>query len=437
MRRCLIVFGSLAWLAAPPAARADEARIFDDPAPLAVELEADWGAIRQDRKEPEKHPGTLSYAGPQGAVSFALELETRGHSRLLKDTCDFPPLRLELAKGAAKGTLFRGIDELKLVTHCRTDSKFQQYVLLEYLVYRSYALLTDQSYRVRLLRIAYRDPGATKPRWERLGFVIEDPEGVAKRLGADAVVERAVDLARVDAEAAARAEVFFYWAGMTDFSLRAGSEKACCHNARMFRLPSGVLFPIPYDFDQTGVVDPPYALPEPKLGIRRVTQRLFRGACARAEPQKRAIALLLAKRADIETLFRAQEGLEAAPQRKALGFLERFYTWASDPAAVERDAHPGCVQSSADRSPVSTGVRFPLASIATGRSPVSSSASAAPPGKNSPSSMPVSTRSTRPPARARMRAGSCGVWPTTIRSAFKARSTGPICSASSASVSSA
>jgi hypothetical protein len=409
-RAFAFALAAIAFLAARASGGETEApRIFDSTATLAIALEGDWNAIRVDRKAPEKHAATLSYDGPEGRVAFPLEIETRGHSRLLKDTCDFPPLRLELAKGAAKGTLFRGIDELKLVTHCRTDTRFQQYVLLEYLVYRSYALLTNQSYRVRLLRIAYREPGGKEPRWERLGFLIEDAEGAAKRLGAEAIAERAIDPARVDPEAAGRAEVFYYWAGMTDFSLKAGTEKACCHNARMLRLPSGALFPIPYDFDQTGVVDPPYALPEPKLGIRRVTQRLFRGACARSEAQKRAIALLQAKRGDIEALFHGQEGLEAASQRKALGFLGGFYTWASDPALVQETLAGKCLQSSAARSPVSTGVRLPVASMATGRSPLSSSAIPVPPGKNSPSSMPVSTRSTRPFARARMRAGSCGV----------------------------
>ena len=41
----------------------------------------------------------------------------------------------------------------------------------------------------------------------------------------------------------------------------------------------GVLVPIPYDFDATGIVNPPYALPAAGLSIRNVRVRLYRGQC--------------------------------------------------------------------------------------------------------------------------------------------------------------
>ena len=38
-------------------------------------------------------------------------------------------------------------------------------------------------------------------------------------------------------------------------------------------------FPVPYDFDASGFVDAHYALPPVKMGVRRITDRRYRGFC--------------------------------------------------------------------------------------------------------------------------------------------------------------
>jgi hypothetical protein len=126
--------------------------------------------------------------------------------------------------------------------------------------------------------------------------------------------------------------MFYYMIGMTDFSLVANADGGCCHNARALRLPSGRIAVIPYDFDQTGVVNPPYALPSAGLGIQRVTQRVFRGRCRAPEEHRAAIDELVARRAQISALFEAQANLSAQRRRRALDYLGRFYDWAADPA---------------------------------------------------------------------------------------------------------
>lgn len=334
---------AIVWLvcsvvAARAQSEAQEApRLFDDHAVLEVDLEADWSAVQRDRDgTPDPQPATLTYTDASGPVSLPLTVETRGRSRLSKDVCDFAPLRLDFAKGERKGTLFRGIGELKLATHCGRTSTDEQYLLLEYLVYRSYNALSDQSYRVRLLRIRYREPGQEKPRYEKYGFVIEDAGQLTKRLGGEKVSEVSIDPARLDVEAASRVEFFYYMIGMTDFSLRQAPDPPCCHNVRIVRLPDGRLLPIPYDFDQTGVVDPPYAMPSEKLGIERVTQRKFRGLCRPPEQTARALALLREKRAAITALFEAEPALADSRRKKALRFLDGYYRWADDPAQVQK-----------------------------------------------------------------------------------------------------
>ena len=303
--------------------------------------------VQRDRAAmPTKHTAKLSYSGPSGAVALPIQLETRGRSRLSKDVCKFPPLLLDIPKEGRKGTLFRGIGELKLVTHCQRKPKYEQNLLLEYLIYRSYRTLTDDSFRVRLLHVRYFDPGASKPRIERAGFVIEDAANLIERLGAERVAESKVDPAQLDAAVASRVEMFFYMIGMTDFSMSARPDGPCCHNARMLRRADGKLLPVPYDFDQTGVVDPEYAMPDPRLGIHKVTQRKFRGLCRAPEQHAAAIAELQAKRAQITALFESQSNLLPAPRKKALHFLDGFYAWAADPTRVSATLAGECRKTS-------------------------------------------------------------------------------------------
>jgi hypothetical protein len=330
---CVRTFHGLiafAWLLPAAAMAADAPRLFDGHDPLAIELEADWNPIRRDTSaEPALHEATLSLPGASGAP-LPIRVAASGRSRRTQGICDLPPLRLHLPKREREGTLFHGIGELKITTHCKDDGAYEQNLLLEYLVYRSYALLSDESHRVRLLRVRYREPGHAKPRWERFAFAIEDAKDLAQRLDMKRVRESQVDGAQLDPVSASRAELFFYMIGMTDFSLVARQGGPCCHNARALRRADGALVVVPYDFDQTGVVNPEYATPNARLGLRSVLQRKFRGRCWPEERTQASLALLREKRPAIRALFESQPELSAARKRRALAYLDGFYAWADD-----------------------------------------------------------------------------------------------------------
>ncbi len=342
--RALVCIAALATAAS--SARAAEPRLFGSDEPITIELEAVWDPIRfDDAPQPRSYPATLTIPAASGEVRMPIQIEPSGRSRRLQDICDLPPLRLDLPKKERKGTLFRGIGEFKLVTHCKNSGRYEEYLLLEYLVYRSYRVLTEESHRVRLVHVRYREPGRAKPRWERLAFAIEDASDLAKRVGAVRVAESRIDGAQLEAAAASRAEMFFYMIGMTDFSLIARDGGPCCHNARALRRPNGALFPVPYDFDQTGVVNPEYAQPNERMEIRSVTQRRFRGQCRPPEQTAASLALLREKRGAIRALFESQPGLPPARVRRALAFLDGFYQWAEDPKRVAKTLTADCAQA--------------------------------------------------------------------------------------------
>src|SRR5689334_6071124 len=122
-------------------------RLFDSAEPLALTLTADFGAIGKNRRgDKPDHPGVLSYVTPAGdSVSIPVQLRTRGHYRLA--TCQYPPLKVTFDRERSAHTPFSHQGSLKLTVQCRGGRTYANYVLEEYLLYHTYNLLTDRSFR--------------------------------------------------------------------------------------------------------------------------------------------------------------------------------------------------------------------------------------------------------------------------------------------------
>ena len=177
----------------PDAAVLDERRrsaetrsLFASAEPLPITIAADFRAVQRDRdpKSEKTFPATVTVPNEDGTIAtIPIQIRTRGHSRRLRQTCDFAPLRLEFVKEQARKTVFEGHGPLKLGTHCRSDvSVFEQYVLREYTVYRLYNLLTPFSFRARLVRATYVDTVKNKTVDARYAMFIEDDDDVARRM---------------------------------------------------------------------------------------------------------------------------------------------------------------------------------------------------------------------------------------------------------------
>ena len=136
--------------------------------------------VIKEKRTREEHSFTFTVGG----TSYDAAVRVRGNSRAA--ICSFPPLRLNFRRSALTGTLLAGEDKLKLVTHCRPGSdRALDAVLNEFTAYRIFNLISDASYRVRLLKIHYHDTdGKQRGLAEaHYGFLIESSEGLAKRLG--------------------------------------------------------------------------------------------------------------------------------------------------------------------------------------------------------------------------------------------------------------
>jgi len=279
-----------------------------------------------DTRKRDERPFSLRVAGEE----IPLQVRVRGHSRAR--VCRNAPLRLDLDTDLAAKTLFAGQDELKLVLPCRDSDGAEADILEEYGAYRIFNLLSAVSFRVRLARIRFVDTerSASEPMMERYGFLIESDEELGARAGLQESKVPHVRRGDLDADQAALVFIFQYLIANTDWSLvTATGETDCCHNIRLFGAPP-VLYAVPYDFDLSGLVDAPYARPDPSLHIRRVTQRLYRGYCIDPTALEPALDRVLARRDGILGVLRglpllSQEQIEAKE-----AYLDRFFEQATD-----------------------------------------------------------------------------------------------------------
>jgi len=124
--------------------------------------------------------------------------------------CEFPPLRRNFAMKTVAGTVFENQDKLKLVTHCWNHDRAEKDVLQEYMAYRIFNLLSEISYRVRLLRITYSniDGRLDAKARNHYGFVIESTDELTARIGATASDLTGVLRNSLDPEQAALVYIF-------------------------------------------------------------------------------------------------------------------------------------------------------------------------------------------------------------------------------------
>jgi hypothetical protein len=246
--------------------------LFDGEEAIEISLEGDLETLLNDRgADPSYHVMKLHIQNVEQEESLDLRVRVRGNFRRLKENCDTPPLKFNFKKHEVpEQSLFAGQPELKLVVPCEGE----QYVIREYLTYKLYNLLTDNSFRVRLVRLSFHDSGSRENSDPQYGFLIEDKEVLASRSNASMVERMNYRPEIIDQEAFLRMSVYAYLIGNTDWSIQY------LHNIELLFLNNEKVFvAVPYDFDLVGLVSSPYAKPAPALRLRSVRERVYRGYC--------------------------------------------------------------------------------------------------------------------------------------------------------------
>lgn len=336
---------ALVFIAAP--LNAEESKkpdpLFQDTATLTAVLAVPMSALLREKPTEDYVEGTFTYLDTDGkSHTLNVKVRARGHSRL--DLCTMPPLWLNFKKSQVKDTLFHKQDKMKLGVHCGESLRHEQSVLREYLAYRVLNILTPLSFNVRLLRLTYVDSEGNRKDVERYAFLMEHKNRLGKRIGRDDPKFEETTVEAIDPEHLNLTSVFQFFIGNTDFSPIASSPyNECCHNYVMFGNEGEPLIAIPYDFDQTGFVNAPYASPGEQFPIHTVRQRLYRGRCANNELLDATLARFWEAQPAIDALIAEHEGLSGSVRKSLHGFVKDFYKIVSNPKHVNNRLVKRCM----------------------------------------------------------------------------------------------
>jgi len=308
--------------------------LFKSTEPIVFTLAADFKALNKDRNPESKKrfPGELKVPGEGGKeVTMPVQLSARGHLRRNPRTCDYVPIRIEFPSDGRAGTVFARQEALKLIVQCVKGASYEQFILKEYLNYRLFNVLTPQrSFRARLARVNYIDKTTGQPAGTRQAMFIEDEDDVAKRMEGRIVDLPRLEFKDVHSDSLMPTMIFNYMIGNTDFSIYAN------HNVKLVLRPDKSIHTVPYDFDISGMVQPPYAAPDPKLGITSVRDRLYRGPC-RPHPQVDPyIANFVAKKDQLFAIPATIPGMTKDSQKAVQEYLEDFYSAIKNTKDVKR-----------------------------------------------------------------------------------------------------
>ena len=139
-----------------------------------------------------------------------------------------------------------------------------------------------------------------------------------------------------DKEALTTTMLLEYMLGNTDYSIWAQ------HNVLIVQDKRRKFFPVAYDFDSSGLVHPPYAAPDPRLALRSVTDRLYRGPCRTVDEFSAAAEPFRARQADMVAAIDSLSELDGASRREMKDYLESFFRRIATPASIKKTFVDGC-----------------------------------------------------------------------------------------------
>lgn len=314
-----------------------QSQIFMSDEILEVEIITDLKTLFRDI-DPEKaqyHDALLYYIYADSAYSIPAKIKTRGIFRRDRTNCRIPPLSLKPQK--LNDPLFNTSLRIKLVNPCMNTERFQQYLVKEYLAYRIYNILTDYSFKVRLLKIIYIDNRGKYPNFITYGFVIEPVKWLAQRLNVTEVETQGIIQNATYRPVLDIMSMFQYLIGNTDWSVPK------LHNIKLLYSDSlASVIPIAYDFDFSGFVDPPYTKPPEIIPIRDVTERYYRGNCRSQEELQVVIEHFITKKEIIYDLINSDTLLNNRHKTQVINYINRFYQIISDSRAIKKEFIENC-----------------------------------------------------------------------------------------------
>lgn len=304
-----------------PSKTSNEFALFNSDETLEIVLKTDLKSLIKNKYDDKYQEGEITI----NAKTYPVRLRARGNNR--RETCSFPPITLNFSKTEFEDKSFDQLKKLKLVNACKMQKTYEQYILREYVIYKIFNLMTDKSFKVRLLKIDYVDTKEKVKTVTRYGFVIEDQYMMAKRLEGIIIKNEGIRDQSTNRQQMVMLSLFHFMIGNTDWQVPR------LHNLKLLRLneiTETAPYVIPYDFDHTGMVNASYSIPSPILGIETLRERLYWGKCYSETELQTAIDKFNLKKEAIYNQYQNFEFFDKASLKGAINYLDSYYKIIED-----------------------------------------------------------------------------------------------------------
>ena len=305
----------------------DTFQIFGPEEPLEFTVSTDFRALSKNKLNDEYQEAQVIYQ-LWDTINISREIRIKPRGVLRLKICSQPPLRVNVKKTKNVFQLLDDLDKLKLVVPCRGISAYQNYIYSEYLAYKLYNVITDNSFRVRMIRVNYYDTGGKVKAGNAYTFIIESHESLAERQQSIPISNEKISDKYIDQQNAANFYLFQYMIGNTDWSVHG------LHNIKLLKTKD-VTRPnplaVPYDFDYAGLVNASYAVPGELVDIKDVTERAYMGYCLPDETMDRAFEHFIQKESEVMATVRDFDLMSDDLKKKKLDYLQEFYNIIKEP----------------------------------------------------------------------------------------------------------
>ncbi len=301
---------------------------------LEIRLETDLKALMKGKADEKYQTAVLKYKNQAGEEKvYTAEVRPRGKTR--KEICLHPPIKLKIKKSVLTSEGYLPHNEMKIVWECKPSGAFEQFIYKEYLAYRLYNLITPASFRAKMVKINLVDTNNPEKVTEKIGFIVEDEEQVAERLASTLMEEKPTDARQFARQHFLNFVFYEYMIGNTDWAF--GNS----HNARFFQHASTKkVIPVPYDFDYSGLVNAPYAIPHESLPIKEVRERYFKGGSVASPEGAMLRKHFLQSKTVVLDFIKKLDFLDKYHKDDVLQYITDFYKEIEDERQFNRIINP-------------------------------------------------------------------------------------------------
>ena len=296
--------------------------LFEDDGIMDVTIRFDLTTYLRKKPKDDFLKAELTFhSGETDSITRNVRLKTRGEFRNMY--CGYAPIELNFKKVDFGFSDLDSIDKLKLVTQCSNGTDDENYILKEYLVYKLFSVLTDTSFRVRLLRVTYIDSKRERKPITQYAFFMEPVELLAARVNTVQIKTAALTQKHIVPYVMDRLAIFNYMIGNYDWSIPGQHNVKVFSTADPARTQYGIA--IPYDFDWSGFVNTTYAIPAENVGTTTVRQRLFLGVCRSKETFNKDLDPFAANEQNFYRIINEFPHLKQREKADVIDFLDEFF----------------------------------------------------------------------------------------------------------------